>query len=664
MPNNHTVSTTQRVKRNVFRNRLRLSHWSIGTRLTACFVILLLLMLGLDVIAVWQFSRIAVPVERLNQADQVSLAVVRVHLDVDVFRNRLAELASSHDTRQFASEAVSIRRKFQEDVARARELLRSSPRIEQDPMILSGLETLHVTLPAQLDAVMDLAAAGDWPAVRLRLADQVSTLIDLSSMLVERIDQEVLQVRAEAIESLQRARRQLFLVGPITAVLTLIIAVTLGWYTTRAITDPLSELDAGARALGRGEFEYEVDVRGHDELARLGKAFNYATRRIRELYESVLRSEKQLRDVIETIPAMAWTALPDGSNAFTNRQWVEYTGLAVADTAGSGWQAVVHPKDMERHVEKWRSSLTTGRPFENEMRLRRAADGKYRWFLVRGVPQLDEQGNILKWYGIASDIEDRKRAEEDLRQAQAAQFEISLETRVSERTRIARELHDTLLQNFQGLLLRFQSVLKMLPERPLEAQQRLESALHQAAEAITDARDAIQGLRTMVAESDDLAKAVTAVGEELAAHRTDSNSPAIHLEVKGTPRNLNFVVRDEAFGIASEALRNAFRHAKAQRIIVEIQYDEQQFRLRVRDDGKGIDEETLRQESARHFGLPGMRERAEIVGGCLEVSSMLGSGTQVALSIPGAIAYDMSARTVRSELLSAKGPREPSKSQE
>jgi PAS domain S-box-containing protein len=626
----------------VFRNLFRRNHWSIGTRLTACFVALLLLMLALDVIAVWQFSRIAVAVERLNQADQASLAIVHVHLDVYAFRDRLVELASSHDTRQFASEAASIHRKFQEDVAHARELLRSSPSIEQDQMILSGLETLHVTLPAQLDALMDLAAAGDWPAVRLRLAEQVPSLIDLSSMLVQRIDRELLQVRADAIASLQRTRRQLYLVGPVTALLTLLIAVALGWYTTRAITEPLSELDAGARALGRGEFEYEVDVRGEDELARLGKAFNYATRRIRELYESVLRSEKQLRDVIETIPAMAWTALPDGSNAFTNRQWVEYTGLSVADTAGSGWQAVVHPKDMDRHVEKWRSSLTTGRPFENEMRLRRAADGKYRWFLVRGVPQRDEQGNILKWYGIATDIEDRKRAEEELRQAQAAQFEISLETRVRERTRIARELHDTLLQNFQGLLLRFQSVLKMLPERPLEARQRLESALHQAAEAITGARDAIQGLRAMVAESDDLARAVTAVGEELAAHRTDSNSPAIHLEVKGTPRNLNPIVRYEAYGIASEALRNAFRHAQAQRIIVEIQYDKQQFRLRVRDDGKGIDEETLRQQSARHFGLPGMRERAEIVGGCLEVWSRLGSGTQVELSIPGATAYDMS----------------------
>jgi PAS domain S-box-containing protein len=604
-------------------------------------------MLALDVIAVWQFSRIAVAVERLNQSDQASLAIVRVHLDVYAFRDRLLEVASSHDTRQFATEAASIRRKFQEDVAHARELLRSSPSIAHDQMILSGLETLHVTLPAQLDALMELAAAGDWQAIRLRLADQVASLIDLSSMLVERIDREVLQAHADAIASLQGNRRQLYLIGPVTALLTLLIAVALGWYTTRSITDPLSELDAGARALARGEFENEVNVRGEDELARLGKAFNYATRRIRELYESVLHSEKQLRDVIETIPAMAWIALPDGSNAFTNRQWVEYTGLTVADTANAGWQDVVHPKDIDQHVEKWRSSLTTGRPFENEMRLRRAADGKYRWFLVRGVPQLDEQGNILKWYGIASDIEDRKRAEEELRQAQAAQFEISLETRVRERTRIARELHDTLLQNFQGLLLRFQSVLKMLPERPLEARQRLESALHQAAGAITDARDAIQGLRAMVAESDDLVQALTAVGEELAAQQTDSNSPAIHLDVKGTPRNLIHVVRDEAFGIASEALRNAFRHAQAQRIVVEIQYDKQQFRLRVRDDGKGIDEETLQQQSTRHFGLPGMRERAEIVGGCLEVSSVLGSGTQVELIIPSAIAYDMSSPSTR-----------------
>jgi signal transduction histidine kinase/ligand-binding sensor domain-containing protein len=222
----------------------------------------------------------------------------------------------------------------------------------------------------------------------------------------------------------------------------------------------------------------------------------------------------------------------------------------------------------------------------------------------------------------------------------AMQFNRSLEARVSERTRIARDLHDTLLQSFQGLLLRFQSVAKLLPERPDEARQRLDNAIEQAAEAITEGRDAVQGLRSSAFETNDLANAIAAIAEELTKDTTAGESPVIDLEVEGAPRSLNPVVRDEAYRIAGEALRNAFRHAQARRITVEIRYDKRYFRLRVRDDGKGIDEETLRQQSARHFGLPGMRERSEIVGGRLEVWSKLNSGTQVELSIPGTIAYD------------------------
>jgi signal transduction histidine kinase len=104
---------------------------------------------------------------------------------------------------------------------------------------------------------------------------------------------------------------------------------------------------------------------------------------------------------------------------------------------------------------------------------------------------------------------------------------------------------------------------------------------------------------------------------------------------------LNPVVRDEAYRIACEALRNAFHHAQARRITMEIRYDKRHFRLRVRDDGKGIDKDTMQRQPSGHFGLPGMRERAEIVGGHLEVWSKLDSGTQVELSIPGPIAYDM-----------------------
>src|SRR6266478_2275480 len=119
--------------------------------------------------------------------------------------------------------------------------------------------------------------------------------------------------------------------------------------------------------------------------------------------EVVRQSEKQLRDVIETIPTMAFTALPDGSTEFVNRRFVDYTGLTAKDV-DLHRQKAVHPEDIEGHITKWQVSLATGEPFESEVRLRRA-DGQYRWFLIRGVPLRDE-GTILKWFGTLTDIED------------------------------------------------------------------------------------------------------------------------------------------------------------------------------------------------------------------------------------------------------------------
>lgn len=221
----------------------------------------------------------------------------------------------------------------------------------------------------------------------------------------------------------------------------------------------------------------------------------------------------------------------------------------------------------------------------------------------------------------------------------ALQFNRTFEARVSERTRIARELHDTLLQSFQGLLLRFQSVLNVLPERPTEAKQRLQSAVDQAAAAITEGRDAVQGLRSSALETNELADGIRAIAEELTSHASAIDSPVIEVEVEGATRELKPIVRDEAYRIAGEALRNAFRHAKAGRITVEIRYDKRQFRLRIRDDGKGIDEDVMQRQPSGHFGLPGMRERAETVGAHLEVWTRRDYGTQVDLSIPGKIAY-------------------------
>jgi signal transduction histidine kinase len=222
----------------------------------------------------------------------------------------------------------------------------------------------------------------------------------------------------------------------------------------------------------------------------------------------------------------------------------------------------------------------------------------------------------------------------------AKEFNIRLEERVGERTRVARELHDTLLQSFHGLLLRFQTVSNLLPAG--EPKQKLDDAIDQAAQAITEGRDAVQGLRSSTTVTNDLASAITALGTELARSELNPNAAEFHVEVEGTPRDLHPILRDEVYRIAGEALRNALHHAQAERIEVEIRYDERQLRVRVRDDGKGIDPKLLNEDGrAGHYGLGGMRERAKLMGGKLAVWSELDSGTEVELRIPASRAYEI-----------------------
>ena len=153
-------------------------------------------------------------------------------------------------------------------------------------------------------------------------------------------------------------------------------------------------------------------------------------------------------------------------------------------------------------------------------------------------------------------------------------FEMTIDARVGERTRIARELHDTLLQSFHGLLLRFQTVSYLLPARPAEAKQQLDRAIEQAAKAITEGRDAVQGLRASTVEGNDLALAIRTLGDELATDASAHPPPAFRVAVEGHARDLNPILRDEIYKIAAEALRNSFRHAQAGRVEVEIRYDE------------------------------------------------------------------------------------------
>jgi PAS domain S-box-containing protein len=342
--------------------------------------------------------------------------------------------------------------------------------------------------------------------------------------------------------------------------------------------------------------------------------------------EALQSSERNLSLMINAIPTLIHVLRPNGSVLYVNQAVLDYTGLTLEDVRKDDYRdRVFHPEDVERLREERREALTRAAPFENEQRVL-DKDGRYRWFMIRYNPLLDEQGRIDRWYVAAFDIEDRKRTE-DLR----------LEERVNERARIARELHDTLLQSFQGLLMKFSAVKYLIRDRPREAEEQLGHMLEQVRQAITEGRDAVQGLRSSTVIANDLARAITTFGEGLAS---DAGSPEFRVSVEGKPREVPPLVRDEVYRIASEALRNAFRHAGARRIEVEVHYNNREVRLRVRDDGKGIDPKILDAGGrAGHHGMPGMHERAKLAGGKLTVWSALDSGTEIELTIPAALAH-------------------------
>ena len=243
------------------------------------------------------------------------------------------------------------------------------------------------------------------------------------------------------------------------------------------------------------------------------------------------------------------------------------------------------------------------------------------WFRCLYVSSLLLLGYLLYWFRV--------------RQL-AQQYAIRLEERVGERTRIARELHDTLLQGFHGLMLRFQVATGLMPAGS-KARTVLEDALDRADLLMSVSRDRIRGLRHETGPVTPLAEALAEAGREL-----QKDSPiAFAVVVTGTQRPLNSLIRDEVFLIGREAIVNSFCHSQGSRIEVEVDFDASAVRLRVRDNGQGLPADTLRAGgSVGHWGLSGMRERAEKMGARFRLWNRSGAGTEVEVTIPAAVAYD------------------------
>ncbi len=219
----------------------------------------------------------------------------------------------------------------------------------------------------------------------------------------------------------------------------------------------------------------------------------------------------------------------------------------------------------------------------------------------------------------------------------AAIYKARMDERLEERERIARELHDTLLQSIQGLILRFHAVAKQIPRGEI-AREMMEKALDRADETVSEGRERVRNLRDPADLLGNLTMAFRRVAEEF----TQGSAVEFKEVVEGDPKELHPMVREETYAVGREALINAFNHSGGLQVEIELIYDKQYFRLRVRDDGRGFDPAILGSgQRTGHWGLQGMRERARKVGGQLEIWSGPGTGTEVELKVPSAVAYKM-----------------------
>jgi PAS domain S-box-containing protein len=437
-------------------NRLRLN---IGPRLVLCFALIIVLMVAGDVIVLWQFHIVQAQAKRLDEYDEELVAVLRVHSDVLRFRDTLESLTNAKKAEPLKAETQSMNGVFAEDMRRAQSALMAVHSDNAgDPTILPTLAVVQSNLQSETASVIELAEANDWNALQVRLANQLRPLQFSISALVERVDREVRTEHAQAAANIRQVQHWIFIVVPATVVLTLLIAGTLGLVITRSITRPLEQLVEGSKMLARGDFKHRVLVQGDDELAQLGRVFNDTARQLQDLYESLQSSEDRLRRVINTIPAHVWSTLPDGSVDFINQRLLESTGLSIDALLGSGWQSIIHPDDRTRYITKWTSALAAGEPVEIEARIW-TAQRDYRWLLVRNVPLRDPLGGIVKWYGTGIDIEDRKRAEESLRKAQA---DLAHANRVTTMGELSASLAHEINQPISGAITNASTCLRRL----------------------------------------------------------------------------------------------------------------------------------------------------------------------------------------------------------
>jgi PAS domain S-box-containing protein len=483
-------------------------------------------------------------------------------------------------------------------------------------------------------------------------------------------------------------------------------------------------------------------------------------RRTRQALADVELARDDLRQAIDTIPTIVWSTKPDGTVDFMNRAWQDFTGLSAEEGASGRWVDTLHPDEVERVHSVRAAAVAAGKAYELDVRLRQA-DGNYRWVLRRAVPLRNKRGEIVRWYGTGTDIDDLKRTESALRKSEAylaeaqrlsrtgsfgwdlsrselrwseetfrifeydsstdqptmdhvlqrvhpadlarvqdtidrathekrnwdidhrllmpdgrvkdvhvvahatmhaggvefigavmdvtatrraqraarrareraltARFTAALE----ERTRLAREIHDTLLQGFTGVALQLTAVARRVGDAPLATV--LGDLVGMAQRTLDDARKAVWDLREPAVTSGAFATALRQIAES----GTRGTGLSLQFDTHGVERALPDEVEAAIARVVQESIANTIKHAMARSLRVMLSYRKESVSVRVSDDGKGFEVDPAFRAYSGHWGLLGMKERASELYGKLTVLSAPGRGTTVLLQLPDHVASPM-----------------------
>lgn len=341
--------------------------------------------------------------------------------------------------------------------------------------------------------------------------------------------------------------------------------------------------------------------------------------------EKLRENEERFRVLAESIPHHVWSARADGASDYYNQRFLNYLGKTHEEMQGWTWASTLHPDDQQRSIAAWTEAVGSGVEYRIEYRIRRAADGEYRWHLGHAVPLRNAAGNVVRWFGTCTDIHDRKQAEQALRELSYRLLELE----ENERRSINRELHDRIGQTLSALNLDLQIVrVQLSAESRRKVGNRIDDAQRLLEMTMAQVRNVMANLRPPALDDYGLLGALRAY--------LDLNSVWLSIPVKITtngdlPR-LPSITETALFRIAQEALSNVAKHAHAQRAEIVLAAAQGRVTLTVADDGAGFDAQ-CRAERAT-WGLVTMRERAQAVGAALRIDSAPGNGTRVTVQVP------------------------------